>query len=366
MLNGNTTNGNGNGNGHADYPTNNHIYQKDQKELYPLHSGLPPWHTLVLLVVGLLLFVPNLPTLESIDEYATVDILTNRKFPTYLSLWGLGMVRLSIGGMALASTIYLILFGKFDVDPGYLKSKSKLRNIGTLKVQGFGTLCSFSSLSWLILGVGFLLRGILCIALYRVQQQQQDSTTTTTAVTMMKEYVVQNAWFLRMTFLLWELTGPFAMLTSSVAKYLIWPMAIKSKRKHNLTGYTNQLQHNGNSILSLCEVALWGDTIPVVWTHVSIATTFGCLYFLFTWITAKYYFGSPQSSGPQYIYFCMDTTLGAITSIAMVGLCGIMTVLYLVFAGVIQLLDQNTNEESVVANIVFVVIGTALVCKFRE
>ena len=97
-------------------------------------------------------------------------------------------------------------------------------------------------------------------------------------------------------------------------------------------------------------------------------------YMLFTWITGKYYFGSP-TVGHQYLYFFMDTTLGKVTTYAMLGLLCAMTLLYFLFAVATQLLDtskngNNTadngdNDDSLLVNLAFVLIGTRLVCKFR-
>jgi len=69
----------------------------------------------------------------------------------------------------------------------------------------------------------------------------------------------------------------------------------------------------------------------------------------------------------------MDTTLGNVTTYAMVGLLFAMTMLYLLFSVAIQILDNNGNNgnnngdnaDSLLINLVFLLIGTRLVCKFR-
>jgi len=231
-------------------------------------------------------------------------------------------------------------------------------------------------------------------------------------------YIVKekSTWLLRITFILWELTGPYAVLTSSVVKYVIWPAALRSQiqsnsnsnspnntRKHNLAGYRNQLQHNWNSIFSLLEVTVFGG-IPVCLYHITIPILVGCLYMILTWLLGIYYhFGyntktnSTKDSkketktnsaaigsvvGPQYIYFFMDTSMGIITTYCMVGLLFAMMTIYLFFSVIIQLLDtggggsgggsgsgsgdNNDTEDSLLVNIIFLIIGILVVCRFRD
>jgi len=343
---------------------------------YPIQSGIPPWHSIVFVVVAGIITVMYLPSSESLDDYATVDVLTNSKYPQYLPLLMLGVLRIVVGCCAIALTIYLACFveGGWVLYPNYLQSKSKLRHV-PLKLTGFGTLCPFTSMSWLLFGVGFIMRGLLGVVLHEQQQQQQQQQQQD-GLHGLLFLLLKNRTYLRITFVMWELTAPFAMLTSSIIKYAIWPMALKGGKKHNLSCFRNQLQHNSNSILSLMEVAVLGG-IPVCLDHLAYAILFGCFYMIFTWCTGIYYHGNQTTIGPQYIYFFMDTTLGAITSYAILGLLIALTTCFVLFSWSIQLLDYMNNnstgeigngegEDSLFINIGFVLVGTFVVCRFRD
>mmetsp|Transcript_58375 Transcript_58375/g.66179 ORF Transcript_58375/g.66179 Transcript_58375/m.66179 type:complete len:399 (+) Transcript_58375:93-1289(+) len=356
----------------------NNDHEHNQK--YPIQSGIPPWHTLSCVVLMAAITIPNLPTIESLDDYATVETFTHCKFPNYLSLWSMGILRLVIGGIVFSLTTYLVCISEgWDLYANYLQH-TKLQRV-VIKITGVRALCAFTSFSWILLGIGFVSRGLICVAFYLVEQQQQegsnnddddDDVTKNIIIGIFQQYILHpHTWFLRLTFIAWELAAPFAMLTSVISKYVLWPQAIKGGKPHNLAGIRNQLQHNWNSIFVLTETALLGG-IPVCLHHISLATGFGVCYMLFTWITGKYYFGSP-TVGPQYLYFFMDTTLGNVTTYAMVGLLFAMTMLYLLFSVAIQILDNNGNNgnnngdnaDSLLINLVFLLIGTRLVCKFR-
>ena len=129
-----------------------------------VQSGIPPWHTIILLLIILILLIGNLPTIQSLDDYATLQIITNSKFPQYLSIKGLGYIRLFIGSIALLLTLHLcFLKDGWELMPNYLPKYTKLQHV-KLRLQGFGTLCPFTSISWFILGLGFVLRGLLCLS----------------------------------------------------------------------------------------------------------------------------------------------------------------------------------------------------------
>ena len=333
-----------NDNDNNENDNNKNDHEHNQK--YPIQSGIPPWHTLSCVILLVAITIPNLPTIASLDDYATVETFTHCKFPNYLSLWNMGMIRLFIGSIVFSLTTYLVFVSEgWDLYANYLQH-TKLQRV-VIKITGVRALCAFTSFSWILLGIGFVARGLICVAFYLVEQQQlqqeqlqdgrsnneddDDDVTKNIMIGMFQQYILHpHTWFLRLTFIAWELAAPFAMLTSVISKYVLWPQAIKGGKPHNLAGIRNQLQHNWNSIFVLTETALLGG-IPVCLHHISLATGFGVCYMLFTWITGKYYFGSP-TVGPQYLYFFMDTTLGKITTYAMVGLLFAMTMLYLLFS----------------------------------
>lgn len=337
--------------------------QAKEEKLPPLTTGIPPWHSFAYVATALAVTIPSLPSLEEIDTMSHPSVWTTRKFPGLVSPWGLAMVRLGIAGIALSLTLYLVLIDPgWDVYPNY-KPPSKLRRV-FIRLQGIGTMCPFTSWSWMILGLGFLCRGILALA--------EVATAGEAPPPEWASSVLNNQNILRVTLILWELTGPFAILVSCVVKYVIWPEVIKGGKPHKLAGFRNQLQHNCNSIFALLEVTLLGG-MSVEFTHLSLATFVCVIYISFTWIMARLYFGN-KTVGPQYIYWFLDTTLEQTTTIALVALTVALMVFFVLFSVVVGMVLGSTNTEedgassppSLVLNLAFLVIGTFLVCRFKN
>jgi hypothetical protein len=315
--------------------------EKETTTLQPLASGMPPWHAAGFVGALLAMTTQFLPTVESLDKMATIPGFTKRVFPELMSLRALAIIRLSIATLALSLTIYLILGPGWQVFSNY-KPHSKLRR-EFIKLKGLGTLCPFTSWCWLFLGLSFLLNGSIALA-----------------VDMDRSDLIQP-WMLRTAIVLWELSAPFALLVSTVIKYVIWPVALAGGKPHNLTGFRNQLQHNFNSIFSLVEVALLGG-INVNFMHLSLATMVGIIYILFSWVMAVTYYGNKEV-GPQYIYWFFDTTLGKTTTIALISLLVALTTFFGIFAGLERLIE--TIRGNLLSKVVFVVAVSNFVCKFR-
>jgi len=288
-------------------------------------------------------------------------LATDRKFPDLVTLEMLACIRLAIGIIALSLTLHLLMGAGWALYPNY-KPQSKLRHV-QLRLEGFGTMIPFTSWAWLILGVGFLFRGTLTAAAIFAAADGVDSgnddNDNGNNLTRWAKALLNNNWFLRTSLVLWELTGPFAILTSSVITYVIWPQALRGGKPHNLAGMRNQLQHNCNSIFSLVEVSLLGG-IPVVFNHLSLATAVGIMFFLFTWTMAVSYHYTP-AHGPQYVYWFMDTTLDRTTTVALAALAGALTLFFGLFSFMITI-----SGDDLYANVALVIVVTWLVCKFRD
>merc|ERR1711935_849020 len=103
------------------------------------------------------------------------SVWTHRKFPDLISLKGMAVFRLGVAGVALGLTFYLTAINPgWDVYPNY-KPSSKLRRV-FIRLQGVGTLCPFTSWCWLILGFGFLTRGLISLAAAVVADASSGST----------------------------------------------------------------------------------------------------------------------------------------------------------------------------------------------
>ena len=82
------------------------------KEKAVLQSAPAPLHTHIILGCFLAVFVYTFPSLESIDEVATVEILTRRVFPELLSLEGLVLVRLFFAAIPYTTIVYGMLYSE--------------------------------------------------------------------------------------------------------------------------------------------------------------------------------------------------------------------------------------------------------------
>ena len=77
-----------------------------------LSSAWPPLHTQILVGMFAAFFVARFPSLESIDEVATVETFTARVFPEYLSIEDLAYARFAAMGLVLGVTIYSVFLQK--------------------------------------------------------------------------------------------------------------------------------------------------------------------------------------------------------------------------------------------------------------
>lgn len=328
--------------------------------VHPIQTGIPPWHSFVFLAFLVSITIPFLPSWEELDEMSALGVWTHRTFPHLVSLEALAAIRLGIAAVALGLTFYLACIHEgWDVYPNY-KPRSLLRR-EFIRLQGIGTMAPFTSWCWLIYGLGFLTRGILVLAVLAHQQSAHRADNT-----VLEAYILENKYLLRLTLVLWELTGPLAMLVSAVVKYVIWPQVAAGGKPHNLAGFRNQLQHNCNAIGSLLEVTFLGG-MKISFSHLSMPTLLGVVYILFTWIMATKHFGN-KTIGPQYIYWFMDTTLGETTTKALAALAFALALFFGIFSVAVQhfLHGGAHGDSSPATNLLFLVVGTRLVCKFKN
>jgi hypothetical protein len=100
------------------------------------------------------------------------------------------------------------------------------------------------------------------------------------------------------------------------------------------------------------EVALLGG-LPVRWSYVSFGPLIGCTYILFTWSMACHWVDVTKS-GPQFIYFFMDTTLpGHLPTYGIVDFLGAFLVSFGIFSSATSIL--GILPGSFVAHVLFAV-----------
>jgi hypothetical protein len=299
----------------------------------------PPWHTVALLGSLIGAFAATFPSLETIDEDATLETFTHRVLPDLLSVKQLGWIRCAFSLFILSVTLKATFFypGMSQVT-GYLP-KSKLKRNVLIRMTGVRTQLPFTSWSWNLLGVSFALNGIIAL---------QSS-----------EHIAPWPWLLRIALLVFETAAPSALLVAFVIRYAIWPRVLQQGDTTQLKSPIVLIWHNANVIMVLMDVCLLGG-MPIHARHVSVAPVFGIVYVLFSWFMIPRW----SNEGPQFIYFFLDTTLGSTTSIALLILLLVLMVFYGLFGALNHVLSNL--KGGLIIHTLAAIFLSSMVCRFRD
>ena len=306
----------------------------------------PPMHAVAVFALTLAMCVGGLPSLESIDEHATTHTFT-KGGPLRLPPMALAIIRLTFAIICTVVTVAKIRRGsQFKIVrlPG-----SKLPG-GVVEMKGWRTQGFYTSCAWNLLGISFLLGGMIPLLLECGRE----------------DVVRDNPCLLRAAMISFEIAAPSAFLTSVIVTYALWPRAYKEHGASGTVGFKGPIslaQHNGNCAMVLFEVLLMSG-LPVMMSHVVFALLFGLLYISFVWFMINRW--SPKT-GPVFPYFFLDTTLGARTTIFMVALIGVMGLFFVLFAlldACINMVEQD--GYGIMPNICFFFIVSFMVMKFKD
>jgi len=161
------------------------------------------------------------------------------------------------------------------------------------------------------------------------------------------------------------MVGPSAMLVAFVVRYAIWPNMMEHGRGNDPTGPLKLprvlILHNVNVLIVLTEISLLGG-LPVRTSDFAVSALFGVVYVLFSWSVRNSW--APTKHGPQFLYFFLDTTLGATTTFALLALLIVLMVFYGLFCGLHAALDHLGGGIAV--HVLAVVLVASLVCRFRD
>lgn len=311
-----------------------------------LHSGRPPWHTVLVLSFIVLLSVVFLPSFSDLDHTVAVpETFSRRLFPQYLSLEWLIILRAASAAFILGMSVYNVKIAFSDnpvaVLVPYLK-QSQLQKGKPIFLRGFFCQAPFTLWAWNLLGLSFALNAYLSHA-------------------VLTNRAISPVW-LRMGVFLFEMAAPLALMVSAVVKYAIWPQALKAGSGTSvLKTFRALCYHNLNVILAVAEVVLWGG-LPVRLMDVSLAALFGSGYVLFAWSIAHLW---NPAAGPQYLYFFLDVTLGTTTTLILLILYVVFIIFYTIFCGLHQLVD-HVGVDNLPAHVMSLVLVSALVCRIRD
>jgi hypothetical protein len=209
-------------------------------------------------------------------------------------------------------------------------------------MDGARTLLPYTSWCWNLLGISFALNAIIAHqgGLNGVDLPQP---------------------LLRAALLIFEIAAPSTLLVSFVVTYAIWPNILRQGGStKDIKSTRTLIWHNANVIMALTEIALLGG-IPVKLGHCAVAPMFGIAYIIMTWSIVNYW---KPAEGPQFIYFFFDTTLGKTTTYVLLILLTVMMFFYGIFA-MVDLLIHHIGG-GIISHLLFVVIVSAGVCRFRD
>lgn len=291
------------------------------------------------LIVGLigLFCLPNFRELD--DIIGDGSIFTNRVFPNKVSVQALVSIRLCYALICFYVPIAAHYCGNIVIEPTYLP-RSRLRPT-TIVVNGIKVLFPFTAWGWNLLGLQFAMSSFIA---FRLQ--------SSLSVPM---------WWMRCTFILWETTAPITLMVSSVVKYAIWPTVLKRGQDTSvLKTHRALLQHNFNVFMAFSELCLLGG-LPIYSRHASFSLILGSLYVCFTWAVRNLW--NPRT-GPAFIYFFLDTTLGAVScTMALLALTSAMVTFFFLFC---LLAAYSEESDSGWVHLGLVAGAFALVARFRD
>jgi len=312
-----------------------------------LKSAPPPWHSVALMAIMLMVFVALLPSLESLDRDATPEVFTQILFPNLLSVRQLALCRLTIAAIIWIMSIRTIMGPGWVQETTYRPHSKLLRTPNTLR--GIRTMFPFTSVSWNILGIYFTLSGLITL---RAADPGPHGLNR----------FPLSPWLLRTAMVTWEVSAPCTLLVAAVIRYAIWPTVLAAKANTaNLKTFRNIMMHNANVLFAATEVALLGG-VPVWPRYLVFAPLVGCAYVLFSWLMVHSW--NTPDKGPQFIYFFFDTTLGLDATKALLVLLLVLVAFYALFCGAEQLLQWLGS--SLVAHVGFVAVVCSLTMRFRD
>jgi hypothetical protein len=318
--------------------------EDDSSPVVVLTSAPPPFHTVLALGLLSVVFACYCPSMERLDEVATVETFTRVLFPQIMNVHSLAYIRL-----IMALTVWWTTFATAVLSDGsiifptYLPG-SKLKRRVPIRLKGIRALCPFTCWSWILLGVSFTLNAYIAIQ---------------GAAGIPVDHVL-----LRVAVCVWEISAPCTLLVSSVIRYAIWPFVLAHGNTSTLKTSRVMIMHNMNSVYAVTELALMGG-LPVRLSELSLLPLYGMVYVIFTWCMSKSWTDKPSATGPQFIYFFFDTTLpGAMPTLALLALLFVLLASFGILCTCEHLLAWVGS--GLIAHLAFCIVVCGSVMRFRD
>lgn len=310
----------------------------EQSKDYVTHAP-PPLSAVASIILFIWIAIARFPSLESIDQFATVELFTRRVFPHLVSMDTLIFIRFVFFAFILYITIEVTFFADgWDLKPSYLPTSKLRKNV--IKMRGIRTQFPYTSVTWNLLGLSFGLSAYIAFMARNGHDVDQ--------------------WILRVALLTWETVAPSTLLVSSIVRYVLWPTALKYGTTARCKSRRSLIWHNANSAMMLIEVAFLGG-LPVQSGHEILGVLLASGYTIFSWL---YMYQWVPGEGASFIYFFFDTTLGASTTIGLYALAAVFLVVYILFSVATQLLEHF--GRNLLTHLLFATLVFRAVCRFQD
>jgi len=318
-----------------------------------LRQAPPPLDAIVLITLLAAFAIATFPSWDSIDEVATVPVLTKILFPHYLSVRQLAILRAGMALVIWATTIEMVFLSPgWDLKPVYLP-RTQLQST-VIRMRRLKTLATFTCVTWNILGLYFTLSSYIAwqVANAAAMDRKEEANDTLISKSL-----------LRITYLLWETVAPSTFLVSVAIRYAIWPTLLASGADTSpLKRLRALLMHNANVVFALAEVALLSG-LPVRAADISMGMLIGICYIVVSWCVSGLW---DAKRGPQFLYFFLDTTLpGYMVSGMLAALVAVLVLFHAFFASCEVVLEWLA-PAGWVGHLLFVVVLTTSVMRFRD
>lgn len=322
--------------------------QKQKQQPLPLQYAPPPNESIAFLIFLLSLCIAVFPRIQEIDEVATVEVISTPLFSDVVTKTALGCIRISLAVVFFSATMYRGLTKGYVMRVKYL-ARSKLRSL-PINLDGIRSQVMFTSWCFNLLTLSLAINGIITLL---SQSENQDTKL---------HNIFFNKWMLRLALIIFETATPISMLVSFVVRYVLWPQEMKKPEGSiGLRRPVAIIQHNLNVIASILEIGVLGS-IPIRLNEVAFTLLWGVVYIFFTFFISH---RMVESREPQFVYFFMDTTLGANTNcLVMIALLAVLAVFYLVFCFIDDLLLYL--DKGLMFNALTVILVASISCRIRD
>jgi len=316
-----------------------------------VQTARPPIEAVTFVAFMLTICLASLPTIfSSLDNIASVEILTTPRYSDVISKKSLGYIRLSIALFIFCVTLIRIFDKQVKGVPTPYLQNSKLQQ-KPIYLKGIRSQIMYTACSWNLLGLAFALNGIVTLLAAYNDDYDKENLVPTYYKNLMRGGVIALT-----------IASPSSMMVSTITRYVLWS---QTKKKNSSTSHFKSkralLQHNANIIASLTEVLILGH-VPLRIDYIPLPILYGTVYVLHSWNMIHRLVPTKE---PQFVYFFLDTTLDKkIVMLVLVSLLCTCALFHCLFTGITALIEYL--DGGILCNALLVICLSSCVCRFRD